>query len=246
MQLVSIGSSSSGNSTLIYNDDTSIIIDCGIPVKHVFEKTGRKNFDALMITHDHSDHTKSAGALARKTKAPVYVSPLITTHDPDLFKNCTLNDIDEISSFKIGSMEIQPFSTKHDAVHSLGFVFKDAKTKFCYLTDTGSVSKVMKEAIKDCNSYFIESDYDEELIDAYEGYDQLLKDRIKSNFGHLSTQQALNLVNDLDINRIKVVILGHLSPRTNSPEKVMERIKERFPNHVEKFVIAPFEGIIEL
>lgn len=250
MRLISIGSSSSGNSTLIFNDTAAIILDSGVPVKQILEKTGRQTFDAVLISHEHSDHVKTAGALGRKTKAPLYISKhavaKLNAKGNDEFKGCTVHDITDTSVIQIGNMTIKGFSTKHDAAHALGFVFEDPTTKFCYLTDTGSISKAMFEAIKDCDSYFIECDYDEDLMRAYPDYSQDLKDRITSNFGHLSTQQALELVAELGVDQKRKFVIGHLSPRTNNPDKVRERIAAAFPNYVDKFTIAPFDGELEL
>lgn len=248
MRIISIGSSSSGNCTLVFNDDTFILIDAGIPVKQVLTKTGRKQFDALLITHEHSDHIKSAGALHRKTKVPVYVSPLVRDKKPNIFDRCVMRELSDTQEVQIGSMKIKPFSTKHDAVQALGFIISDSTTTFGYVTDTGSFSKTMTEALKQCSSLLLECDYDAQLLQEYEGYSTDLKDRIKSNFGHLSNQQALEFIQSLGIDKLKTVIIGHLSERTNSPEKLTERIKEYFPdpNHQSKFHIAPFDGEVEL
>ena len=250
LQIISIGSSSAGNSTLIFNDTAAILLDSGVPVKQVIEKTGRKKFTALLISHEHSDHIKTAGALARKTKTPLYVSKLAvqkwSIKHPKDFDDCTLHDITDTSVLQFGNITVKGFSTKHDAAHALGFVFQEPGTKFCYLTDTGSISKTMYGNIKDCDSYFIECDYDDDMIKEYEGYGQDLKDRITSNFGHLSTQQALDLVQSLDVARPRKFIIGHLSQRTNSVEKIREHIKTRFPAHTDKFIVAPFDGVVDL
>lgn len=246
MKLLSIGSSSSGNSTLLYNDDTSILIDCGVPVKRVLEKTGKKKFDGLFITHEHGDHVSGAGPLGRKTKTPIYINNRLVESRKSDFKNCDLHDLDGTMSISVGSMTVKPFTTKHDSKYSLGFTIADEKSKLFYLVDSGSISKLMSESAKDCTSFFIECDYDEELMAKYDGYDQLLKDRITSNFGHLSTQQSLEFVSTLDLEKIKVIIFGHLSERTNNPEKVKERIKERFPDYTSKFLVTPLMEEVEL
>lgn len=248
MQIISIGSSSSGNSTLIFNDDTFILIDAGIPVKQVLTKTKRLSFDALLITHEHSDHIKSAGALHRKTKVPVYVSPLVRNKKPAIFNRCLVKDLSDTQEIQIGSIKVKPFSTKHDAVQAFGFILTDKDTVFGYVTDTGSFSKSMVEALKPCTSLLLECDYDDDLLKAYEDYTTDLKDRIASNFGHLSNQQALEFIQSLGIDRLKTVVIGHLSERTNSPAKLQERIKEYFPNakHQAKFFVAPFDGAVGL
>lgn len=249
MHIVTVGSSSSGNCTLVHNEDTHILIDAGIPVKQVLEKTARAKFDGLLITHEHSDHIKSAGALHRKTGIPIYVSPLIKDKKPKIFGSTQQTiDITDTLEFQIGSIKIKPFSTKHDAIQSLGFILTDKDTVFGYVTDTGSFSRTMLEALKPCTSLMLECDYDEQLLTEYEGYTQDLKDRIRSNFGHLSNQQALEYIRSSGIDRLKRIVIGHLSERTNSHEKLKERIAEFFPNpeHQAKFLIAPFEGSYEL
>ena len=250
MKLLPIGSSSSGNSTMIYNDDTHILIDCGVSMKAVLAKTGRKEFDALFISHEHGDHISGAGPLGRKTQVPIFINEIVYTAKQDLFDGCITRFIDETSSVTIGSFIITPFSTKHDAKHPLGFVVEEPATgtSLCYLTDTGNISKTMREATKNCNVFFLECDYDDQLILDYDGYDQLLKDRIMSNFGHLSNRQALEFIQTFNLDNIKAVIFGHISPRTNSPEKVMERVDEfeKLANVKEKIFIAPFEHPLDL
>jgi phosphoribosyl 1,2-cyclic phosphodiesterase len=234
----------------VFNDTVAILIDSGIPVKQVLEKTKRTKFDALFVSHSHGDHIKTAGALSRKTKTPIYMSAPEADHwkikHPSDFDGCTLHDFTEVSAVTFGNITVRGFSTKHDSASSLGFIVEEPGTKFCYLTDTGSISKSMFQTIKDCDSYFIETDYDEDLMQTYQEYGQDIKDRITSNLGHLSTQQMLDLVDTLGVARVRKFIVGHLSSRTNNPEKVKERIAARFPAYVDKFTLAPFDGVITL
>ena len=250
MHLISIGSSSSGNSTLVYNDDTSILIDAGVAVKNVLEKTGRGTFDALLITHEHSDHIKCAGALGRKTKTTIYVNPGIVEKKPEVFNKCIIADFDlrSAANFKVGSIDIKPFSTKHDAIGALGFVLEDSTTKFGYVTDTGTFSKSMRVALNSCNSIMLECDYDDDLLNAYADYSDELKGRIRSNYGHLSNKQAIEFIKLFGIDNLKTVIIGHLSQRTNNLDKLWEYIKQEFPDsdHQDKFTVAPFDGSIEI
>jgi phosphoribosyl 1,2-cyclic phosphodiesterase len=247
MFIRTIASSSNGNSTYIYNKDTHIIVDCGVAAREILAKTQRTTFDAIFITHGHSDHIKSAGALGRKTKSPVYSLPSYLKLKAAKFKNCSTIPIDVTKVYQIGSIEVKPFSTLHDSMHgSVGFTFKDASTKFCFITDTGSISRLMRVTIADCNSYFMESDYDEYLMEAYKGYDRMLKDRITSDVGHLSNQQALEYIQTIELEKVKTIILGHLSKNTNSPECLKELIAKTFPENTNKFYIAPLAYDVEV
>jgi phosphoribosyl 1,2-cyclic phosphodiesterase len=230
---------------MIYNDDTHILIDCGVAMRTVFEKTGRKEFDALFLSHEHGDHISGAGPLGRKTQVPIYVHETVFKAKETLFDDCVIKNIDETSIIQIGSFVIKPFSTKHDAKHPLGFVIEEPATgiALCYLTDTGNISKTMREATKNCNALFLECDYDDQLIIDFDGYDQMLKDRIMSNFGHLSNKQALEFIQTFNLDQVKAVVFGHISSRTNNPEKVMERVSEyeKLASFKDRIYIAPFE-----
>lgn len=246
MKVLTIGSSSSGNATLVFNATARILIDAGVAVKTVIEKTGMDKFDACFVSHEHGDHIKSAGALGRKTKVPIYINNLVYEDKQDLFKNCTIVNVDGITPITIGDMTVQPFSTKHDAKFSLGFTISDSTGKLCYLTDTGSISKVITNATKDCTTLFIECDYDEESMKEFTGYDDMLKARITSDYGHLSTQQTLEFIGTFDLDKIRNVIIGHLSSNTNSPELVRQRIQARFPKYVAKFHVAPLDYTLDV
>lgn len=262
MYIVSIGSSSSGNCTLVHNTDTYILIDAGIPFKHVLAKlrpvfgkpedkfpTWKPKLNGVFITHEHSDHVKSAGALNHKMKIPIYVSPLVRDKKPKEFEKCSdMHDIGDSMVVNIGSMQVSPFSTKHDAVQSLGFLVSDKDTTFGYVTDTGSISKSMRLALQNCKSIMMECDYDEQMLTEYEGYSRDLKDRIGSPFGHLSNQQGLEFIQSLDINALKTIVIGHLSENTNKPERFLELMRIAFPDpvHQAKFHIAPFDGELEV
>jgi len=242
MKIRIIGSSSSGNSTYIFNNDTHILVDAGLSAKKTIEIAGRKSFDALFISHEHSDHIKGMKPLMKKTDlSRIYInSRIVEQKFPELKDDPRIQDLIEGTTISVGSMEITPFSTKHDSIYSLGFVISDENTKLGILTDTGSISKVIENALRDCDSLIIETDYDEKLLREYEHYDQLLKERITSNFGHLSNRQVVEYLQSVDLDAKKSIILGHLSPRTNRPEVLEGHLKTAFDNR--KFIIAS-EGL---
>lgn len=248
MKILPIASSSSGNSTYIYTDRTRILIDVGTSVKHIVGKTGLTDFDAIFITHDHSDHVKSVGAAGRKFKCPVYMHPDVKTAVADKLNNVTTVDLNPSDIVTIKDLEVTSFSTKHDAKYTYGFLIKDLinNKKLCYLTDTGMITPLMVKYMKGADAYFIETDYDVKMLNDYEDYTEFLKNRIASAFGHLSNDDAMDGLEKIGIDKTEFIIFAHLSPRTNDPDKVMTLAKNKFPNYNGNFKIAPFDDPLEL
>jgi phosphoribosyl 1,2-cyclic phosphodiesterase len=229
-------------------EDTHILIDAGVPLKYIIAATGRKEFDALFLTHDHSDHIKSAGPAGRKFKCPIYINPLIYKKKNKLFNSCTVKDLDPGKIVVINDLELTPFSTKHDALYTYGFQVKDLNNnkKLCYMTDTGTITPLMVKFMKGADAYLIETDYDIQSLKDYPDYDDYLKDRISSAFGHLSNKDAMDGLKAIGIDSTKFVIFGHLSQKTNTPDLVMQLANQYFPDFSGEFYIAPLTEEIEL
>jgi len=245
MLIYSIASSSSGNCTVIEMNDYFILIDCGITLRAIKQLVkDLKKIKAVFITHEHGDHVSGLGALSRKLPGlPVYVNEASVNKKPRVFEDCNnIINIDSGTSITVETLEILPFTTKHDSAYSVGFVINEVgqTKKFGFLTDSGKITPLMKSVLSECSALFIEADYDEDLLRDYEEYDELLKERISSDFGHLSNKQMLDFVETIGIQNLEFVIVGHLSHRTNSPMRVETLIQERFePALAGKFKIAP-------
>ncbi|HNW88117.1 MAG TPA: MBL fold metallo-hydrolase [Bacteroidales bacterium] len=243
-------SSSAGNATLIYNTASQILIDVGVSYKKLIAATSITiKPDAVLISHEHVDHVSGVGVLGRKTFSPVYVSKLCYDHKPDYFNGCDLQFISGGDVIETEGFKIEPFSTRHDSKASLGFVVTDKINgkKLGFLTDTGSFTKLMKLALVGCDGYVLETDYDDAMLEEYPDYDSYLKGRIAGPWGHLSNRQTMDFINEvIDINKVSWIVLGHLSVRTNSTEKVAEYVKQTFPNFINKFFCAPLETPLEL
>ena len=244
MKILPIASSSDGNCVLLSSPNTDIIIDAGAILKSVKQHTGK--LDAIFISHEHSDHWEHVGPLKRFYKCPVYMNEYsynerrgrIDITEKDYIK---VNPGDEV---QVGNFTITHFSTKHDTKMSFGYLVKEENgPTLCYITDTGMITPLMLNYMLKSSVLFIEADYDEQLLTVYTGYEQWLKDRIKSNFGHLSNQQVLEFLKEHNI--FDTVIFGHLSPRTNTPETINTLVKEAFPDTNTKFYTAPLTEAIE-
>ena len=230
----------------MFNDSASILIDCGVSVKSLFQ-SGRFPIDAIFVTHTHSDHIKGVGAVARTIGADVYLHrgalEDIYNSNRGLLKNCSVKHIEESVPIKIKSLEVIAYPTSHDKPNSLFFIVRDQNTniKFGMVTDTGRSTNEMNSELNKCAALLIEANYDEDYIDEYDGYSQLQKNRIKSGKGHLSTQQTIRFIDKhIDLKKVSWLACGHISPRTNRITWVKRKLRKAFPKY-RKFHIAPFD-----
>ena len=219
MEISVIASGSNGNCCLVENKGTSIIIDAGKSGRDIanrMEFLGKNIEDvkAVLITHKHSDHTRGAGVLSRRFKIPVYMTKKTS-------KACMIGATDEKifdinKGFRIGSIKIKPIKTSHN-VPSCGFLLNH---KFGLITDTGCVTKEMKDAIKKVDAVLLESNHDIDMV-IKGSYPYFLKQWILSDEGHLSNIDASNMLQNHSKN-LKLAILGHLSGNNNTPELAMK------------------------
>ena len=230
-------SGSSGNSILISYKDTTIIIDAGVSFKKLaqaLEKIGfNKKIDAILLSHDHSDHVKCAGIYFRKMNVPI-----ITNYRTwEAIKN-SLGKVDESyvklidtgASFSIGSIGIDTFSIPHDASDPMEFCFyaKDRKISIC--TDVGHVSDSVASKIDFSDIILLESNHDIEML-LFGPYPYYLKQRIKGDKGHLSNEQAAYMILKLNLNRTKRIYLGHLSEENNHPDVALMTVSSILKQH---------------
>ncbi|MFA6865889.1 MAG: MBL fold metallo-hydrolase [Clostridia bacterium] len=221
LQLTSFGSGSKGNCVLISNGKNNILIDAGLS-PNVINKCLTQfsltlyDIDGLLITHEHNDHIKSLGVLSQYI--PVYSHPdtlAVAGHKVEIPLKQRMEI--EPKTFGIGTLDITPFKTCHDAAFPYGYVIKDCDSSIAFLTDTGFVSKGAMSVISGCDMAFIESNHDKTMLMQGE-YPQFLKQRILSDKGHLSNEECALTVSKLIENGTQKIMLAHLSEKNNLPE----------------------------
>ena len=238
MRIVNLASGSKGNSTFIGYNDSKILIDVGLTEKTIRERLTEINEDiksivGVCITHEHSDHIKALATLAKKYDIDFYVHKKLaesTELKSIIFKDGKLHTF-ENEKFLIGELEICPFDTSHDAVSPVGFTVnvKNSVSKFGIITDTGIVSEKMKQALIGSKIVFIESNYDEMMLE--NGiYPYPLKRRIAGSQGHLSNVQSVELADYLFNNGTMCFVLSHLSENNNTPEIAFLNYANHFEN----------------
>ena len=218
MKIVFASLGSKGNATLIQQDDTLIQIDMGVSLKCVragLEILGKSFSDiqALFITHEHSDHIK--GLPLYHDRIPVYAGEGTL---PDIPEECFLHEGEAID---IGDLTILPFRSSHDAIHPFNFILLGGGKKFGYVTDTGYIRSRGIKALKNCDYYLMESNYDIQML-MNGSYPAMLKRRIHGKKGHLSNIDSALYCCEIMGSKTKQVFLGHMSDDNNLPEVALK------------------------
>lgn len=221
LRVASLGSGSAGNSCLISSPTTTLLLDCGFALKQTALRMqalglGIDDIDAILVTHEHSDHVRGLGPIARKCEAPVWI-----THGTfDAWRDKKLKRVNFFTAhqaFTIGDIEVQPFPTPHDAAESCQYIFSFNGESFAVVTDLGACTPHIKEKIERVNGMLIECNYDIQMLRSGP-YPPSLQSRIQSNFGHLGNQQSAELLAQIDHPGLSTILLGHLSEKNNTPE----------------------------
>lgn len=211
-----LASGSKGNACLIQSQGINLLIDCGMTQKYLkagFIDLGVDyyEFDALLITHDHSDHTKQ---LRMFRHLPIY-SPSEIAYEYEL--------VVPYESFEIHHLKITPLKTSHDAEYSVGYVIEDGVTKLIYMTDTGYIRESDYEYLKGADHYILESNHDPELL-MQTNRPYYLKQRILSDTGHLSNDKAGRVLAQVVAKNTKSITLAHMSLEANTEAVVLDTI----------------------
>ena len=231
LSVCALASGSKGNAFFISNGSTSILVDAGfsgIEIEKRLESKGLnpENLDAILVSHEHTDHIRGVGVLARRFKIPVYMN-----RETDKASMAQTGNIKNKyyfncgSSFRINKLSIHPFSISHDAAAPACFTISYNDIKVGIATDMGMVTSMAKEHLKECSLLILEANHDPEML-AKGPYPWHLKQRIKGRTGHLSNFDAKKLLSEVAHDKLQHVILAHLSEKNNLPEKAINVVGE--------------------
>ncbi len=221
-------SGSSGNATYVGCDDAHILVDAGMSGARVIAELGRVGVDpgslsAILVTHEHADHIKGIGILSRKFDLPVYATEGTWQGMYDKIgaiaeKNRVLFEPEQ--DFFIGSIDVTPFPTPHDALQPVGYTFQVDGAKLAIATDLGCVRESWMKHVLGSDAVLLESNYDPDMLRAG-AYPYELKKRILSRRGHLSNDDAGSVAVELTRCGARQIVLSHLSKENNFPELAM-------------------------
>ena len=237
LKFCSLYSGSTGNSLFIENNNTKILVDAGVSGKKIIEALNSINvkpeeIDAILVSHEHSDHIQSIGTFSKKFNTPVYANKNTWSKMDKEIKKISENNISTFNTsedFVIGDLVIHPFRTPHDAIESCGFNIFDGKTKMSIATDLGHVSEEIYNCLKGSKFILLESNYEPEVLRIC-SYPSLLKNRIAGPNGHLSNNMAGETISSLIESGLTKVMLGHLSKESNFPEMAYATVLNELAN----------------
>ncbi len=227
-----LASGSKGNATIIENAvmGKALLVDCGICKRDFFTRSEEvgvllSSIEGILITHEHTDHTKGLGVvlrgLAKQGLHPtLYVSAAVGQASAEinsLKDTCAVQLFRQNEVLVIADIETRVFATSHDAVESFGFRFTERTTSEAigYLTDSGIITPEAFEALQDCHVLALESNHDKRMLETGP-YPYMLKQRVASDTGHLSNAQAADALEHLLSDKLRHVVAMHISENNNT------------------------------
>lgn len=232
LSFCSFSSGSSGNCYLIKSNNTALLVDAGISGKKVWEGLEKTNTEkdllaGLLISHEHSDHTKSINTLSKKQKElNVYANEKTWAN----MKECVNERQKQIfhtgEIFTIGDIEIKTFQVSHDAADPVGFSFYSGNKQISVVTDTGCMNESILNEIIDADILILEANHDPDILKMGR-YPWFLKQRVMGEEGHLSNTAAGETIVELITRKMKerCILLAHLSKENNFPEMAYQTVK---------------------
>ncbi|MBI4773946.1 MAG: MBL fold metallo-hydrolase [Deltaproteobacteria bacterium] len=224
-----LASGSKGNSVFIESERTSILIDAGLSGKEIRQRllcigAHPGQLSALIVTHEHADHVKGVGVLSRQHELPVYITEPTYHAASSMLKQVEhVHFFRDGVSFKVGDLTIRPYASSHDAVDPVNFTVSNGNVKLGLATDLGFASALTRNCLRNCHALILETNHDREML-RLGPYPEPLKQRILSRLGHLSNDQAAELLADLDHLDLRHVFLAHLSEANNLADKAVSAV----------------------
>ena len=224
MELLSIASGSSGNCYYVGNEETHLLVDAGVSGKKIetaLNEIDRKpsDLDGILVTHEHIDHVKGLGVMARKHGIPIYttggtISEIKKMSSVGTIDDSLFHEIEPDEPFIIKNLSIDASAIWHDAADPVCYSISDGKSKFSIATDMGNFDDYVVNKLKNSDIMVIEANHDIRMLQAGP-YPYYLKQRILGRKGHLSNDNAGRLLGEILNDRMKAVMLGHLSRENN-------------------------------
>jgi len=221
MRLSLLASGSKGNSLFLESDGCRLLIDAGLSGRETIARlsaigVAAETIDAILVTHEHTDHVRGVGTLARKLKIPVLGSALTLQAARHVIGRAEFIEFAAGSPFVFKGLSIDPFSITHDACDPVGYRIEGSEGCIGFATDLGIATRLTHDKLRACRALVLEFNHDEQMLS--DGpYPWHLKQRIRSRHGHLSNSEGAALLEELLHPGLEGVFLSHLSEVNNDP-----------------------------
>ncbi len=227
MRFCSLGSGSEGNALLVEASNgittSCLMMDCGFGLAETESRLARAglsptNLDAIVVTHEHSDHLGGVARFARKHGIPVWL-----THgtarllSERAIPQALMHYVDPHDGFSVGDIMVTPYTVPHDANEPVQYVFSDGAYRLGVLTDVGITTPHIEASLANCDGLVIEANHDAEML-RVGPYPASLKQRVAGRFGHLDNITAANLLNRIKTPKLQHVLAAHLSKQNNTED----------------------------
>ena len=222
MGFASLGSGSKGNGTVVALGEKIFLVDCGFSLKQTERRLARLglsggDIDAILVSHEHADHISGVAALSHKYAVPVHASYGTLKYD---LKGAVCHPYDGDAGYQIDGVKINPVCVPHDAREPTQFVMSDGAETIGVLSDLGCVTSHVIEQYQDLSHLLLEANHDRAMLQRG-GYPPRLKQRVGADYGHLSNEQALQLLEQVAHADLQVVV-GHVSEQNNCTDIVAQ------------------------
>jgi phosphoribosyl 1,2-cyclic phosphodiesterase len=242
LRFASLGSGSRGNALLVETQHVRILIDCGFPAREIEARLAQLSVDpqslsGIYVTHEHGDHIRGVGAMARRYALPVWMTAG-TYHAARYGELSELHRIDcHAGWLTIGDLRILPFPVPHDAREPCQFLFQSGSLRLGILTDTGHITPHIQACLQACDSLLLEFNHDPGML-ATGPYPPSLQARVGGAQGHLSNNQALELLMALPHERFQHLLASHLSEKNNRVRLIESSVRMAMPSLIQRLSFA--------
>lgn len=238
-----LASGSKGNCLFLGTDSTKILIDAGLSVKQIRERLSTidvklEEIDAIIITHEHSDHIRGLDVLCKQINIPILANRDTAQAICDTLRIQPKFKIFSTGEpFTFGDIAFHPFSIQHDTVDPIALIATIEGVKIGICTDLGFATSLVKNHLQNCHYLYIESNHEPSMVHAC-SRPPMYKQRVLGRQGHLSNESCAELLREIYHKQLKKVYLAHLSEECNNPEVALKKSKDSLKDYLEEISIT--------